>query len=723
LFGIGSTTKAFTANLIASLVDEGVMHWDDPVTKYLPYLQFNLANKNDEISIRDMMSHQTGFTRFNLLYANGKVDRDDMLKAAIKAEPWAGFREKFLYTNLMVTGAGVAAAQSVNTNWEDLLENRLLKPLGMKNTTAHYNKAQESPFLSSGYMWQEEQNKHKKLTMHNITNIGPAGAINSNVDDMAKWLKLQLNNGNYKGKQIVSATQIQETWSPQIKIGSGAAYGLGWMMREYKGQKLVVHDGSVEGYSAIVALLPESNMGYVLLTNLTQTALLGDSLNTVFASLLDNTEENKVDKSIGDVESAKNYGHTYDEYIGEYIANFATFKNEHFKFHLKDGKAYLDVPSQMDYELKAPDQDGKMYFAATDSISISFDKDSNGNVTALRMQQGGMNFELQKKGVPVIAEIDTNQFNPYLGKYASKLFNGEITVKVQNQRLTVDVPGQMAFELHLPDAQNRRHFRIKDSMSIDFERDAINAVAALNVYQSGTKIDTANKKDIKTHTQLPSIADILKLRKTEQRILALKNNKGFRLKGKVTMKQSGVVGQVTTIFNGYHHFREEIDFGQYGSIITVLNEKSAAIAPSFAAFMEQHGKYYEQTRRLHPASLIDWHLYYDEIEVTNATVFNNRKAYIVRLHGGDLPATEITVDSENGDTLKQESKMLNPTFGSIPVVTIFENYQEKFGLRIPLKVSVKNDINGESSIEIDHIESNFKFKPSLFILNNPDAGE
>jgi len=714
LFGIGSTTKAFTANLIATLVDEGKMSWDDPITKYLPYLKFKLENEKDQITIRDMLSHQTGFTRFNLLYANGEVGRDDMLKAAIKAEPWAGFREKFLYTNLMVTGAGVAAAHSIDTDWESLLESRLLKPLGMKNTTARYKTAQEHPLLSKGYMWLDEQNKHKKLAMHNITNIGPAGSINSNVEDMAKWLMLQLNKGKYDGNQIVSATQVEETWSPQINVGNGATYGLGWMMRDLQGQKMVVHDGSVEGYSAIVALLPESNMGFVLLTNLTQTPLLAESISLVFGTLLDTNE----DKDLSPKTSV-----SYDEYVGKYMANFASFKNVLFDFHIENGIPFLNVPGQTDYELLPPDENGLMFFKVTNTVSVSFDKNEAGNVSALRMQQNGMNFELQKQGVPIIAEIDAQELQKYVGQYTSELFKGDITAKIQNHRLAVHIPGEMTFELHLPDQQNRRHFRIKDVMSIEFDENDNNEVVALSVYNSDKKIDTAKKVTETNTTKLPTVADILELRKTKQRKLALKNSGGFRLNGKVTMKQSGVIGQVTSIFEGFDHFREEINFGQYGSIITASNEKSAALAPSFAAFMEQHGKYYEQTRKLHPAALIDWQHYYEEIEVTSATVFNNRKAFIIRLSGGNIPATEITIDSENGDTLKQESKMLNPTFGSIPVVTIYENYKEIFGLRIPYKVTVNNDINGESSLVIDHIESNLKFKPSLFKLTNPETGE
>lgn len=721
VFGIGSTSKAFTATLIAMMADEGKLKWDDPVTKHLPYLNFNLKNKTDEITLRDMMSHQTGFTRFNLLYANGKVGREEILKAATKAEPYTGFREKFHYTNLMVSAAGVASAKSTNTDWDSLLEKRLLKPLGMKNTTSRYEVVQKNKKLSKGYMWLQEQEKHKQLDMHNINNIAPAGAINSNVKDMAKWLQLQLGNGVYKGKRLVSEAQILETRTAQIKAGSGADYGLGWMIRDYKGQKMIAHDGSVEGYSAIVAMLPESNMGFVILTNVTYTGLLGASVNMVWDTLL-NDEQDKERDITQDTETTSNET-SYEAYVGEYIANFGPFEDTLFDFHLKEGVAYVDVPGQTDYELKAPDKEGKMFFAVTDTISVSFDKDAQGQVRALRMQQGGMNFELPKKGLTIAPEIDASELLKYLGKYTSELFKGELEVIIQNHRLTVDVPGQMAFELHLPDENNRRHFRIKDTMSIAFETDENNKVIALNVYKSDNKIDTAKRIDIKQTASLPTIDEVLKLRQTEQRKKAFMGAQGFRLNGKIHMKQSGVSGVVSTSFQGYDRFREDVDFGKYGSIITALHADGAAIAPSFAAFMEQYGKYFQQLQKSHPAALTDWKHYYDKIEVVSLSQFNDKDAYIIKLTNGTMPTNKLYVDVDNGDILKQETKLLNPTMGSIPVTTIYENYKDVHGLRLPHRITIKNDFNGTSIIELDSIEAGVTFDPNIFNLKNPKSGE
>ncbi|MBL4659416.1 MAG: serine hydrolase [Alcanivoracaceae bacterium] len=720
LFAIGSTTKAFTATLIGMLVDEGKIQWDDPVTKYLPYLQFNLENKTEQITLRDMMSHQTGFTRFNILYANGKVDRNGILKAAIKAEPWADFRKEFHYTNLMVVGAGVAAAQSIDSDWETLLEQRLLEPLGMTNTTSNFEKVIQDPQLSKGYMWLTEQAKHKQLAMHDITNIAPAGAINSNVEDMAKWLQLQLANSKYKGKRLISEDQIEETRKPQIKIAAGAHYGLGWMLREYQGQKMVAHDGSVEGYSAIVAMLPESDIGFVLLTNVTSTGLLGVSVQMIWDTLLNESQQEIADNIITNEVETKL---SYDVYVGEYIANFGSFNDTIFNFHIKDDKAYVDVPGQMDYELKAPDKNGKMYFTVTDTVSITFDKDDSGNVTALRMQQGGMNFELPKKGLLIAAEIDVLDLQKFLGSYSSKMFNGDLKVFIQNHRLTVDVPGQMAFELQLPDVNGHRHFRIKDTMSIVFETDEHNVITALSLYKSDTKLDTAQRNETKSVEKLPTVAEILQLRQTSQRKKALLSAGGFRIRGTISMAQSGVVGSIESSFQDYNQFREEVDLGQYGSIITALYADGAATAPSFSSFREHHGKYFEQIQKMHPAAMIDWQYFYKDIQVLGVDTINGKKTYILKLKGEKTLASTIFVDAETGDVIKQESKMLNPLLGSIAVTTIYENYHDIHGLRIPYKVTVKNDFNGTSTIELDSIDAGLSFDPSIFILKNPSKGE
>ena len=126
IFAIGSSTKAFTSTLVGMLVDEGKMDWDDPVTKYLPYFQINVESDSEitEVTLRDVLSHRTGFTRMSLLFASGQIPREEVLLDATKAEPYVPFREKFYYSNVVYMSAGVAASKADGTDWDILVKER-----------------------------------------------------------------------------------------------------------------------------------------------------------------------------------------------------------------------------------------------------------------------------------------------------------------------------------------------------------------------------------------------------------------------------------------------------------------------------------------------------------------------------------------------------------------------------------------------------------------------
>ncbi|NOZ65517.1 MAG: beta-lactamase family protein, partial [Alphaproteobacteria bacterium] len=578
LFAIGSTTKAFTATLIGMLIDEGKMQWDDPVTKYMPYLQFPLENTDDQITLRDMLSHRSGYSRNDILWINGAASRSEILHNAIKAKAWTGFREKFNYNNVMFLAAGVASAKQAGSDWDTLLEQRLLAPLGMENSTSHYEEAQQNPNLSRGYIWREEAEEYQQLPMRNINNVGPAGSINSTVLDMAKWLRLQLANGTFEGRRLISEAQLLETRTSQIKVSDGVDYGLGWFLRDWQGQPVVEHGGSIDGFGAEVGFLPESDLGFVLLTNVTSTPLQQEALTIVWETLLGDTSQKDV--------------RFYDEYAGEYIANFGPFKDTVFTFMVRDGVPAVDVPGQRVYDLKDPDEQGKWFFRLTDTIAISFDRGPKGKVAAMRMHQNGMDFDLPRKGVPIVAEIDPAKLQKYLGSYRSKIFEGNVEVIIQNHRLSLDIPNQMVIELHLPGADGRRHARIRPKMSIDFDHDEKGQITAFNVYRDGEKIDSAPRAAEIT-SALPTLEDIMALRQTERRKTALLKSGGFRFIGKITMVQAGISGKVMTNFEGTDRYRLDINLGKYGTIHTASNGERAA-SMGIQPYTEHKGKYLEQ---------------------------------------------------------------------------------------------------------------------------------
>ena len=380
-FFIGSTTKAFTATLVGMLVDEGRMQWDDPVEKYLPEFKLAVQSKepNDRATLRDVLSHRTGFTRMAFLEINRGLSSDEILRRASSVEALAPFRQRFLYNNVHYLAAGSAAGVAAGTSWHALMQERILAPLGMTATRTSFREAWNDPRTARGYRWDEAAQAVRPVTLEmgiNVDGVAPAGAISSTARDMTSWLRFLLRQGVHGGKALISPAALTTTWTPQIPIGGTDAYGLGWFVRKWQGQRLIEHGGSITGYSAEVGLLPDSNIGFVVLTN-TQSALPSIATQLVPQHLL-----GELPPAAGDAGDLK-------PYLGRYIANFATFSNEVFTISERNGRLVLDIPSQLESALNPPRADGRWSLVMTDQLAMSFDRDNTGRVVGLKIHQGG----------------------------------------------------------------------------------------------------------------------------------------------------------------------------------------------------------------------------------------------------------------------------------------------------------------------------------------------
>ena len=407
-FFIGSSTKAFTATLLGMLVDEGVMDWDDPVEQHLPYFTLPVESDRDaRAAIRDLLSHRTGFARMNMLWVSGALTPEEILRQAVQAEPFASFRERWYYNNVMYLAAGWAGAAAAGAPWDELVTERILVPLGMTDTQTSIRDARGGPLMARGYTWNEDL---EEFRLHvpsgdsvGVDPIAPAGSISSSVLDMAKWLRFLLANGVVDGQRLISEEALTETWTRQIRIGGGVGYGLGWMLRDWQGQRVIEHGGNVPGFSAQVAILPESDLGFVLLTNASASMLAPLAITVVPSTLLGEWTDADPAGEIDD----------FRPYLGRYVANFATFSNEIFTVLERNGHLALDIPSQRVYDLNPPDDEGRWQFTLTDQISVSFERDDAGAVVALTMRQSGMVFEVLREGIEVKPEIDLDELQKY----------------------------------------------------------------------------------------------------------------------------------------------------------------------------------------------------------------------------------------------------------------------------------------------------------------------
>jgi CubicO group peptidase (beta-lactamase class C family) len=282
IFAIGSSTKAFTTMAMGMLVEEGMLAWDEPVKTYLPRFALRDTFAGQRMTPRDLVTHRSGLPRHDLAWYNATLSRSELVERLPFLEPNAGFREKFQYQNLMYLTAGYLTGEVAGTSWEDVLRTRILDPLGMKSSNFAVSESQKTPDFATPYTLKEKAPSDVPFRI--VDAIGPAGSINSTANDMAKWLQLHVGGGVVDGRRVVAARQVQEMHRPQMVIQSfpgmfedteiqQPSYGLGWFVESYRGKKRVHHGGNIDGFSAMVSLLPDDGIGVVVLANLNGTAL------------------------------------------------------------------------------------------------------------------------------------------------------------------------------------------------------------------------------------------------------------------------------------------------------------------------------------------------------------------------------------------------------------------------------------------------------------------
>ncbi|MDF1546325.1 MAG: serine hydrolase [Bacteroidales bacterium] len=280
LFAIASNTKAFTASALSILVDEKKIDWDDPVQKYLPYFKLYDPYVSANMTIRDLLCHRSGLKTFSgdLLWYGSNYSRKEVISRAQFLKPVYGFRSHYGYSNIMFLTAGEIIPAITGQSWDEFLAERFFKPLEMVNTNTSIKDFKKNGNIAMPHHVGFDENP-LVIPYVNWDNIGPAGAINSNVKEMTNWLIMNLNNGVYKEKQILSEENIRQMrtvqtpqfiskWSETTfptKHYSG--YGLGWELFDYHGRKIVNHGGGADGMISKVVLVPEEKFGFVILTN------------------------------------------------------------------------------------------------------------------------------------------------------------------------------------------------------------------------------------------------------------------------------------------------------------------------------------------------------------------------------------------------------------------------------------------------------------------------
>ncbi len=305
LFEIASNSKAFTAAALAMLVDEGKLKWDDPVVKHLPDFQMYDAYVTREMTVRDLLTHRSGLglgAGDLLWWPTTTFSTDEIIEKLRYIRPATSFRNSYAYDNLLYIVAGKIIARKSGKSWGDTVRERILAPIGMNTTTTSLLENEGNPNASNAH--SKVKDKITAVKSMPVANAVGAVGINTNAEDIAKWMQVLLDNGRLAGARgadgkelrLWSDAQAREMWTAQtpMKINTPKpplaatkpnfyAYGLGFQLRDYKGQLVAMHGGALQGFYSRVLLVPESKLGIAILTN----AESGGALSALQYRLLD----------------------------------------------------------------------------------------------------------------------------------------------------------------------------------------------------------------------------------------------------------------------------------------------------------------------------------------------------------------------------------------------------------------------------------------------------
>jgi CubicO group peptidase (beta-lactamase class C family) len=284
VFPLASCTKAFTTTALAMLVDEGKLRWDDPVRKHVPYFRLADPLADANVTLRDLVTHRTGVGSHDLLWYRSPLSDEELVRRVAYLKPSASFRSAFQYQTIMFLAAGQAVAHASGQSWDQFVQERIFDPLGMKGASFTTVAALAAPDHATPHH-RNRQGQVEAIEWYPFTHPNAAGSINASAADLGRWVRFQLEEGAFHGRRLVSAASLGETHAPQMIIRMEGmpkvenpethqlTYGMGWVLQDYRGKHLLAHAGIIDGFRTHITLLPDEQIGIVILSNLHATRL------------------------------------------------------------------------------------------------------------------------------------------------------------------------------------------------------------------------------------------------------------------------------------------------------------------------------------------------------------------------------------------------------------------------------------------------------------------
>lgn len=517
-FAIGSSSKAFTSGLLGILKEEGKLTFEDSPIKHIPELRFKNAEMNELITIRDIMTHRTGLPRHDISwYLFSSNSRDSLMQRIVYQEPFAEVRERWYYNNFMFLTQGVIAERITGKSWEENIDQHFFQPLEMKTSSTVIDGLKNGKEASFGYQVKNDS-VIKKMDYYDIAAMGPAGSINSNVNEMSNWVMTWINGGKFKGKQILPETYIKEAMSSQMVMSGGvpdkefpdlhmSSYGYGWMMSSYKGHYRVEHGGNIDGFSANVSFFPTDSIGIIVLANQNGSVIPSLARNIISdrALKVTKTDWNKTYKERSDKAKAAEKealatktssqktgtkpSHLLVEYTGDYSnPGYGTleiiFKND--SLFAKAGKNNMWLKHHH-YDIFSPYPvvEGKVDTVGGFGLQFNFRTNDSGEISSFISKFEPAVDPLEFKRTPKGVIMDKAELEKYVGDYELPGIVAKTYIKGENT-LYLLVPGQPEYEL-LPLEKHKFALKILDGFKLEFvEGESGNIAEVLFVQPNGT---------------------------------------------------------------------------------------------------------------------------------------------------------------------------------------------------------------------------------------------
>jgi CubicO group peptidase (beta-lactamase class C family) len=502
VFAIGSCTKAFTTTLMGHLEQDEKVDFEKPVKNYLPALEFYNNDMNNQITLRDMMSHQTGLPRHDYSwYLFSSKSRDSLLARIKYQEPTYGIRQKWQYNNFMFLAQGVIAEKFYGKSWETLVKQRILDSLDMNNTVFTNEQQSKLADYSFGY-GVEKDSIIKKLPFYNIDAFGPAGSIKSSVTDMSKWLMTWINGGKYNGKQIFSPSFYAQATSSHAIVRAGLPtkeisdvlfgnYGFGWSLTSYKGHYRVDHGGNIDGFSANTCFFPSDSIGIVVLSNQDGSPVNTIARNIIADKLLGlpyfnwsasrKEEIKKAKKAISDAKPSTTSNqkantkptHALQDFEGIYsnqgYGSFEIFLNRDSLFasfpsgkHLWLKHYHYNIFETFDFE------DNKIDTTQKTPLNVQFTMNDAGDINALQLPvEASLPNPLLFTRKLKTKEVAVNDLQKYVGDYDLTGVTVKVYIK-DSKTLYVLVPGQPDYELNNV-GKDKFALKVADGFYVQFD--------------------------------------------------------------------------------------------------------------------------------------------------------------------------------------------------------------------------------------------------------------